>query len=367
MTITTKPVQKAHVSLKAVVSKGLVPSTKRCGECKVVKSSSGFSRNKCRNDGLGSSCKQCDKVRNRERRNTEDGFFRMIWDSAKLSTKSRNAKGRDHEFTLTLPQVKAKWATQRGLCAITSMQMSCKSHSHFKCSIERIDNDIGYTDSNCILVCTEANTPHVQWNLGKAEYLFSIQIHNPIDLTSALQRGATMPTSIVNKWTVDKDGTVFCYYCDTVKMRNEFGTKLSCGCKACVTARLKAHSNTWRGALQTLYNSAKANTRRRGMKFMLKYNELEQILISQGGLCYYSGKPMSPAMGDYKVSLERLNVRDTYTVTNSVLICMEFNSADHTRRKTEHSNEGNSGWSKEKFAQVQKVFNAGRAGRAATA
>ncbi len=341
-----------------LVSK-VVASTKRCSACKLDISCKDFSKHRSTPDGLHNQCKACGKKSGMKHRNTEHGFMYNMWKTAKSSNKERNEKGRRHEFTLTVDQMKAKWIQQKGLCAITGVRMVLKPHSHWKCSIERIQNAMGYTDGNTILICMELNTPS-QWTNAKAAYLFAHTVHNPVDLRDDLQppRRPNKGTITLKKWPILENNTVLCHFCDETKDLEQFYKScLHRGCKDCSKIKTAARINSWWGALYNLHGHAIQNSKQRGMECPLKLEELKQILLDQKGLCYYSGVPMSPMLGDYRMSLERVNVLDTYTCTNSVLCVKEFNSMDNTRIKTEFSNDGNSGWSNSKYLHAQRTFN----------
>lgn len=277
---------------------------KCCTTCKVVKSVREFHKHNLGLYGVYSKCKDCLKRKYIDDSKVGMGFLRRLWNDAFTTTKRRNEKGRNMIFTLTLNDVRDKWDAQKGLCAITGMHMVCKPHSHFKTSIERRNNEIGYTNENTVLVISEVNTA-LQWNSTKALYLFSNMQYSPNDLTDKLKK-----------------------------------------------------PGRWWYALKALYNHAKQRSRLKFSKpFTLTFEELVDICRNQGGLCYYSKKPMMPVSGDYKISIERLDVMESYTSSNVVLIAAEFNSADFTRVKTKDSNHGCAGWSLSKYAEVKKVFN----------
>ncbi len=107
--------------------------------------------------------------------------------------------------------------------------------------------------------------------------------------------------------------------------------------------------------MTALLSNSKASSKRRNMDdpFNLSISEMYATLIRQGGLCYYSGVPMSPAKGNYRISIERVNVKLNYSFDNVVFCCQEFNSIDLTRVASDDA-EGCGGWSKEKY---QQVFN----------
>jgi hypothetical protein len=313
-----------------------------------------FTKNKRAKDGLNPCCKQCKKQQIKKYNNSDRGFLKMLLNDARKSSKARNEKGRHIEFTLTIEQLKAKWAKQSGLCHLSGIPMVMRPHSDFKCSIERLDNSIGYTDDNTVLIVLEMNTCN-QWDQRTIQYLFSDVRCYPIEFNNGeleapfdVRKGRAP-----KKWSINDDGTVLCQHCNVVKVREDFEKKFTSGCKSCIGLKRKARVNTWYGALRILHNSARDHAKHRKMEFSLSFEELVDIMKQQGGLCYYSGKPMQSKSGDYKVSIERLNPLITYTKENTVLICQEFNSGDRTRIKTTDSNTGSAGWSNEKYELVK--------------
>lgn len=77
--------------------------------------------------------------------------YEVLICSAKSNSKSR---GHD-EPELTVPIVKKMYITQKGRCPVKKERMKEKhgDGDHFNMSIERINNNIGYTIANTILIC----------------------------------------------------------------------------------------------------------------------------------------------------------------------------------------------------------------------
>ena len=80
--------------------------------------------------------------------------------------KKRKVESRRGEFTLTLAWFKKQWWEQIGRCAYSGMPMVCQVARGWRCSVERIDNQLGYTPENCILICSEFNVS-TQWSREK--------------------------------------------------------------------------------------------------------------------------------------------------------------------------------------------------------
>lgn len=328
--------------------------SRKCIKCN--KSKSAATEFKRRSDDyISNQCKTCDKDYTKYRNNSEHGFLSNLWNQSKSHNNIRNNNGRKLDFTLSLEHVKSMWKQQRGRCAITNMTMVLKPHSDYKCSIERLDNNVGYTDKNCTLVINEVNTRN-QWTRQKAQYLFGTMVHPPTDLTDQIvpQVRSKIAKGSFKRWIIDNKSNVFCHFCKETKARSQFNKVLNTGCKTCVKNKNIRNYNTWWGTLQALYNNAKTRSKKREMELTITFQELVDILVNQKGLCYYSGVPMKLKMGDYRLSIERINVLDSYNFTNTVFCCQEFNSGDHSRSKTEDSNDGCSGWSKKKYLEVQQ-------------
>ena len=45
--------------------------------------------------------------------------------------------------------------------------MTKERHSNWSCSLERLNNSLGYTNNNTVLICQEFNIAQAQWTLNK--------------------------------------------------------------------------------------------------------------------------------------------------------------------------------------------------------
>jgi len=70
--------------------------------------------------------------------------------------------------------------TQRGKCYYSDIPMNFTPNTPWQCSLERLNNDLGYIESNVVLICLEFNTSTtVQWNREKfAEFLAYVETRN---------------------------------------------------------------------------------------------------------------------------------------------------------------------------------------------
>jgi len=345
-------------------SKRLRVDVKACCKCGKCKSLDQYCLDRRAVNGLFSYCKACAKDAKKAYRNTQTGFLKNLVDSAKSHTAERNDNGRNHKFTLTVPKLEKLISDQDGKCAISGAVLVFKSFSDNKVSIDRIDNNLGYVDGNYHLVCLEFNTP-IKWTRklfmesialsGIAPENFDNEIS---DLETVCPKG-NPNGAVYRKWkVVTKDGieTVFCHHCSETKPREDFYKKISSGCRACIAPMRQQTNSAWRGALQLLIRNATKRTELRNKsrseddqtECTITYLQLVSILKAQEGMCAYSRVALSPRMGDWKVSLERKDVRLGYTASNVCLVCQRFNGTDNTVQ-ADGPVEGSGGWSREKF------------------
>jgi hypothetical protein len=90
-----------------------------------------------------------------------------------LARARQNAKGRGRilEFSITREDVISKLKQAKYRCAVTGTPLSLQVLSHdgrkpFAPSIDRIDNEKGYTADNCRVVCLAANIAMNTWGEG---------------------------------------------------------------------------------------------------------------------------------------------------------------------------------------------------------
>lgn len=156
---------------------------KTCGKCSLSKNVDQFGRNKRVSDGYERICTACRKIlrvkyketskiyeaRNKDRIkyrrkhkenrkelmlkycNTITGRAHRIFNGAK-----RRAKEKNIEFHLTLDFIKEKLSF--GRCEVTDIDFEIVTkHSLFAPSLDRIDNNKGYTVDNVQMVCCAYN------------------------------------------------------------------------------------------------------------------------------------------------------------------------------------------------------------------
>jgi Probable Zinc-ribbon domain len=292
---------------------------RQCSRCHVEKPVSNFHSCKSKVSGKQSFCKDCSAMNTKDYIATEKGFISKCLASAKHSAKVRKEKGREDagNFNLTSDIIFDKLEQQNNCCFYSGLPLVLKQFSHWQMSLERLDNNEGYTVENTVLICLEFQTSN-QWNLDKIRQL-------PVLINSPVHSTFYESLDDICKLLTDK------YYCCETE-----GGKIM------------------RKKLQRLYKDAKyhANIKsisvRIGNRIDVDLVFLIQLLKLQQGRCYYSGIPLQFEKGDWRISLERKNVFKGYTKDNVALICQEFNSCDQTV-KSKDSTSGSCGWSSEKF------------------
>ena len=158
---------KHHVRLKRVCGACWKndDGTVHCGFCKMDLPKENF------NLTISHGCKSCISRKDLKRRATMRGFIQTLINDAKRSTKERNRLGRNHSFDITFEYILELIEKQQGRCAYSNIPMVFKPKSEWQCSIERLDDNKGYTKDNVKLVCLEFNTPK-QWSREKFNTVF---------------------------------------------------------------------------------------------------------------------------------------------------------------------------------------------------
>ena len=270
----------------------------------------------CRNwfEEIDGYCKECKSKVGRAYSSTQTGFFkkmamRMAERAVKWKEKCRADVGVCEVDSDTLVKI---YNDQKGLCAYSGLPMVTKPLSDWQASSERLDNDLGYSVSNIVLVCLEFNTGNTQWSRDKVKKLRELQ-SEPVDLDALKDQVANAK----GRWS---ESSFRQYVVNLI-------------------ASAKTHS------LKIAKNSQRS---KENSKFTLTVDDILQKIIDQKGRCAYSSIPLTyKRKGAYRVSIERINNRLGYTKENIVLICLEFNSID--RSSISDNATGSSQWSKTKF------------------
>jgi len=76
---------------------------------------------------------------------------------AKYHGSKRNARAKGYTHTITLDFLKDMWASQRGKCALTGVDMGFVGSGWNSASIDRINPKLGYVPSNVQWTCWRPN------------------------------------------------------------------------------------------------------------------------------------------------------------------------------------------------------------------
>ena len=79
-------------------------------------------------------------------------FLRGKWENIRKTVKKYG-----HDLAIDLDFLCCLWEEQRGICALTGLQMTTKFHCPYSVSPDRIDSGKGYIPDNVQLVCKAIN------------------------------------------------------------------------------------------------------------------------------------------------------------------------------------------------------------------
>jgi hypothetical protein len=280
---------------------------------------------KCRNwfkELPNSHCKECKSKVYMEYISTPTGFFKTMATRMARNAAEREAKGREAagECTIDSDALIKMFNDQKGLCAYSGLPMITKPLSDWQASPERLNNDLGYPESNTVLVCLEFNTGHTQWSWDKVKQLRELR-NKPVDLDAL----TTQVANAKGKWSKSP--------------LRQFAAQLF--------QSARSHSR----------NIAKNPKRsEENSEFTLTVDDILQKIIDQKGRCAYSSIPLAYKLkAGYRMSIERINNKLGYTKENTVLICIDFNSTDQS--SISDNAIGSSQWSKAKFEYLLANMN----------
>lgn len=129
-----------------------------CSHCKGTfpANSEFFYRHSQTSDGWHSWCKPCCREGNKRSLAKKYSTFEGRISTFLLSCRKSSEK-RGNEFSLTREDFVNMWEKQDGICVYTGMQMDLQPNTPLSVSVERVDSNIGYTESNTVLCCNVIN------------------------------------------------------------------------------------------------------------------------------------------------------------------------------------------------------------------
>eukprot|EP00438_Fugacium_kawagutii_P024267 Skav222463 [mRNA] locus=scaffold5414:30010:47306:- [translate_table: standard] len=361
------------------------PGLWRCSACEQwLPEMAFYANNRCERRGPQAHCKQCNKENNLSHYNTLRGSLLRLAASAR-----RRAKEKPWNSTVTLENLLEMVERQRGKCAYSCVPMGiCLAHSHWRMSLERLNNSEGYSPENCVLVAGEFNTGDssrqkgvkaetvkgsAQWSPVKVEAVFHLR-RQPVNLEmleKEINDAETRPKSIAKtsqavqprQAVKEEANCICCYSCGMFLSPANFTPsrrargRSSC-CRSCKRKEDRARRSTLRGHVQNCLNNARTRSKKRSQAFTLTFSQVLNMLRQQQGRCYYSGVPLEYKQihSDWRLSIERLNNSIGYTNENCVLIAIEFNTPDYSRNKAATEVFGTAQWSREKAKDAVSYF-----------
>ena len=294
------------------------------------------------------------------RRSTRHGYLTAMW-----TTTQASAKRRDLEFDLPHDFFFKIAETQQDKCYYSGMEMVFGALRDFQASPERKDPSRGYTEDNVVLVCLEFNN-RAQWTHDKVVRFFiddipsisATEIQGNVDAMKCERQPGVKRKHLATR-IVDGQTEKQCNKCDQWSSHEE--------CRPCKAIRKRAWDTSARGKMMALLASCARNAKVRGDAGRtgagvcdITFHVLVDMYISQCGVCAYSGMPLAFS-GERMLSVERVDTTGGYTRDNILLICIEFQSVDHSVRgkqngaRCDHEELSSGGWTVDKF-QTVKVF-----------
>ena len=288
----------------------------------------------------GSTCKTCVRDRCQQYRRTLRGTASTLVGGAR-----RHARKRGLSCSLTSHDILEMLLEQRGRCAKSEVPMELLlPHSHWRMSLERLDNSKGYSRENCALICAEFNSSDysrragvdpasvqgtAQWSLEKVGFVGHAFSSCEVDL---------------HKLVADVELASAAHVPHSPRLPN------SCSRSSNYNVN---YYKTLRGKSVTMASGAAVRSRKRGHACHITYRDILDMLVAQEGRCFYSGVPLeyNKPHRDWVMSLERLDNRFGYVENNCVLIAAEFNTADRRSLATGEV-YGSSQWSLAKVMHV---------------
>ena len=351
------------------------PGLWRCCECEQWLPATAFHVQKRRGMQFPQTyCKECGNEKRRLHHRTLRGGLLHFLQSARL-----RAKEKPWNVTLTFEDLLEMVEQQNCRCAYSGVPMEMLvPNSHWRMSLERLNNSEGYSRENCVLIACEFNTGDCsrhrgvdaktvegsgQWSLQKVRAVFQLR-HQPLDseslakdITEARLGRRLEKRHLFQHRQRDERAImasrIYCSACDMFLAPGNFTpSQLSHGkyCTACWRRYSRARRSTLRGHMQKCLGDAKSSAKKRGQEFSLTLSQVLDMLEHQCGRCFYSGVPLEYKRihAPWRLSIERLNNSIGYTVENCVLIAIEFNTSDQSRNNAVTEVFGTAQWSREK-------------------
>lgn len=332
---------------------------RRCCRCKEEKELGDFAKNQTR-------CRVCDIEAGKIYRSTLKGFLQGLIIGSKVRSKRIKTvtKKSTSEHSISKQDLIDLYTTQKRKCYYSDIEMKYNHHTDWMMSIERLNDNLGYTKENTVLCCHEFNSGKNQWTLKKIECIRSLikkeinlgDLKSLIDLSlSRRSQKDVLKKTYVEELSVDSEEKR-CHLCEEFYSFTDFIKNPYLGCKSCRRKQKDSYYSSLRGFVISLVGAARSRTTKRNKKgrsldFDITPKDIFDLILTQKGRCFYSSIPLVFSIkSDWMCSIERIDNDVGYTKENIVLICNEFNTSSLTCLASDESEITGSGqWSVSKF------------------
>jgi hypothetical protein len=284
-------------------------------------------------------------------------FIKVLFSSTLNTMKNVPRKSGD----ISLEYLEDLYQIQEGKCYISGITMNAGSHHHWKMSIERLNNNIGYMNNNVVLICSEFQSAHRQITIERWDYLTLLvrgNMENLPDedefLTEYVNNSKIRKNNNKNvkKIQTNDDGQTKCNVCDIWLNADCYTKSWRTICRSCLSKKQKKRNGTINRRFSLLISNSKNSAKNRhgdAKEHSITIEDIYNQYIKQHARCAYTNIPLTMD-GFFQASLERINVKKGYTKENICLIILGLNVGDHSVvKKDDDDREGFSGWNREKI------------------
>jgi hypothetical protein len=324
--------------------------TKECSTCHLEQPIENFTIQRNTRSGYKSACKSCASNSKRLGSHKPANFIAQMIRHGIGEDRAKNRVPLPGEAYLTSEEVLEMAETG---CYYSGRPVKFYPDGGDQASLDRLDNVRPHVSNNVVLCQLRFNTAN-RWTREKYVHMMN-GADIPLSEDEIKQSMAVCKKTYKKNESLYNDGgQLQCVQCELyfdtdTYLQNQHHR----GCKDCRAACERARQGTVIGALSALLSKAKSRGRRdERKKCTLTLQDLIELYMKQQGLCKYSSLRLRSSIGDWKMSLERIDPRKKYCIDNVVLIVQELNCIDNTIKR-EDDLRLNGGWSKEIVEQYR--------------
>ena len=152
-----------------------VEGIRKCACCEIEKDISEYHSDKSSPTGLQTYCKDCQTQKTKKCTSTLNGFIKKIYKDMYHNAEKR---AKELKIELTIEDIHELYNKQKGLCAISGLQMTHETYAfkdkehiinRLNISIDRINSSLGYTKDNVQLLAAIVN--RMKTDLPDSEFI----------------------------------------------------------------------------------------------------------------------------------------------------------------------------------------------------